>query len=129
MHEDEVAKLPAIEPAVVDAITDMIIRDTGCLRPPEKAAALMALIVELHKLNRPFPRREVAAAAIHASVSTVDAALSTHLDPGDGSGYLQLVVETSIGNVQRRNSVVRERFYIPSDDLLRVADRAKRKRV
>lgn len=117
--------IPKISPIVIDAITEMLMDDQGMLRPPEKAAALLALIVELHKKKLPFPRREAVSEAIGASVSTVDAALSTRLD----EGYITIAMETSRGNVQRRNSIVRERYYIPSKKLLEVANKASRKRV
>jgi hypothetical protein len=55
----------------------------------------------------------------------IDAALSTRLD----EGYLEQTVETTKGNVNARNSIVRRRFYIPSKELIAVADRALRKRL
>jgi hypothetical protein len=119
-----VAPLPTISPIVVDAVMDMLLSEQGMNRPPEKAAALLALIVELHKRKQPFPRREEVAEAINASVSTVDAALSSRID----EGYITPIVETKRGNVQRRNSTVRERFYVPSDSLIAVVEKAKRRR-
>ncbi len=89
-------------------------------RPPEKAAALLALTVELYKANRPFPTRQAAAIALGCSKFTIDAALSTRLD----EGYLtQIVTET--GNIQARHGIIRKRFYIPSQDLISVAEHAK----
>jgi hypothetical protein len=114
-------KLPKLRPVVVDAITEMLISEQGMLRPPEKAAALLALIVELHKKDLPFPPREEVAGYIDASLSTVDAALSTRLD----EGYITQRVETRRGNVQRRNSVVRERYYDPSPHLISIVDQAE----
>lgn len=116
--------LPEVSAVVVDAIIDMLIMDQGMLRPPEKAAKLLALIVELHKRKQPFPTRSEVAEAIGASVSTIDAALSTRLN----EGYIKLRVETPEGNVQRRNSVVRLRYLEPSDQLMDVVSKAKRKR-
>lgn len=115
------SQVPSVDPIVIDAIVDMLLSNEGMNRPPEKAAALLAVIVELHKQHRPFPKREVVAKAINASLATVDAALSSRLD----EGYITLAVETVRGNVQRRNSVVRERYYIPSAELLSVAARAE----
>lgn len=113
--------LPKLDPVLVDAITDMLISDQGMLRPPDKAAKLLALIVKLHELGQPFPTRADAAEHIGASVSTIDAALSTRLD----EGYISQRVATRQGNVQRRNSAVRDRFYTPSKDLLRVVERVR----
>jgi hypothetical protein len=118
-----VSQLPAVSSFAVDAVMDMLLSEQGMNRPPEKAAALLALIVELYKRKQPFPRREEVAAAIGASVSTVDAALSSRID----EGYITPVVETKRGNVQRRNSAVRERYYIPSDGLIAVVEKAKRR--
>lgn len=117
------SQLPKISPIVIDAVTDMLLSEQGMNRPPEKAAALLALIVELHKRRQPFPTREEVAEAINASVSTVDAALSTRID----EGYITPVVSTKRGNVQRRNSIIREKSYVPSDALIAVVDRAQRK--
>jgi hypothetical protein len=113
--------LPKIDPFVVDAITDMLVSEQGMLRPPEKAAALLALIVQLHNMKEPFPARAEVAKHINASVPTVDAALSTRLD----EGYITQAIETARGNVQRRNSARRLRYYIPSKHLLSVAGAAK----
>jgi hypothetical protein len=115
--------LPEISPVVVDAIVDMLVADQGMLRPPEKAARLLAFIVELYKAHRPFPERAEVAEHIGASVSTIDAALSTRLN----EGYIKLRVETPDGYVQRRNSVVRDRYYDPCPQLLDVVERAKRR--
>lgn len=117
------SQLPTVSPIVIDAVMDMLLSEQGMNRPPEKAAALLALIVELHKRKQPFPRREEVAEAINASVSTVDAALSSRID----EGYIIPVVETKRGNVQRRNSTVRERYYIPSDGLIAVVNKAKKR--
>ncbi len=115
--------LPQISPIVVQAITDMLIAQRGMKRPPEKAAKLLALIVELHRRRRPFPPRDEVAAAIGASIATVDAALSTRLD----EGYITLDVETPHGNVRRRNSVIRARYYIPSRQLLETVEAAEQR--
>jgi hypothetical protein len=114
-------RLPKVSPAVVDAIVDMLVSEQNILRPPEKAAALLGLIVELHKTHEPFPQREEVARHIDASVATVDAALSTRLN----EGYITQAIETTQGNVQRRNSARRLRFYIPSPALIKVVSDAK----
>jgi hypothetical protein len=115
-------KLPKVRPIQVDAITEMLISEQGMLRPPEKSSALLALIYELHKKGLPFPRREEVAKHLDASISTVDAALSTRLD----EGYITQRVATRRGNVQRRNSAVRERYYEPSPHLISVIEQAER---
>jgi hypothetical protein len=103
---------------------DMLMTEQGMLRPPEKAAAILALIVELHKQNRPFPERQDVADAIGCSIHTVDAVLSTRLD----EEYLKMAVETTTGNVQQRHGVIRKRYYIPCRAMIEVAERAQRRR-
>lgn len=115
--------IPEVPAAAVEAITEMLIEDQNILRPPTKAAHMLALICKLHELSRPFPRREEVAAALNASVSTIDAALSTRLD----QGYIRLYIETRPGNVQRRDSVIRDRYYEPSDKLMRVYKKGEQK--
>ena len=114
--------LPEVSPFVVDAIIEMLKADNGNLRPADKAAHMLALIVELHKQHKPFPPRKDVAAAIKGSIAAVDAALNSRL----AEGYITLAVDTEPGNVQRRNSVIRRRFIIPSKDLLDVVANAKR---
>jgi hypothetical protein len=122
LEENVSDKIPEVSPFVVDAITEMLKSDQGMLRPPEKAAHLLAVVCELHKLRQPFPPREDVARAIGASISTIDAAISTRLS----EGYITLAVDTEPGNVQRRNSVLRRRYIIPSKRLLDVVAHAKR---
>lgn len=112
-----------VKPIVVDAIADMLKVQQEMRRPPEKAAALLALIVELNRSGQPFPKRHEVAKALDCSVYTIDAALSTRID----EGYLQQIVETTSGEVSARHSIVRKRFYIPSPELVAVADGAKQR--
>ena len=114
--------LPKVDKIVVDAFIEMLMSEQEMLRPPEKAAAMMALICELHERQEPFPKRAEVAKHIDCSIATVDAALSTRLD----EGYISQVVETAAGNVQRRHSVTRQTFYKPSTHLLNVYHKAKR---
>lgn len=114
-------KLPRLSPAVTDAICKMMLSDQGMLRPPDKASALLALICELYKTKEPFPPRKAVAKHIDASIATIDAALSTRLN----EGYIIEAVDTVQGNVQRRNSVKRRKFYIPSKQLQDVVAKAK----
>lgn len=123
--DGEARRLGKLNPAVVDAIRDKMQQDRGMMRPPEQAARLLALIVELHKRHEPFPHREVAAKIVGGSESvwTVDNAIRNALS----DGYATLVVETTTGHVASRDvSVRKERFFIPSKELLDVAARAQR---
>lgn len=119
----EVRKLPKVNPAVVAAMEEMLQTDSGSLKPPEQAARLMALIYELHKLKLPAPRREAMAAVIGGARSkwTVD----TTLYQKRAEGYLDLVIETQIGNTQKRSGIRQVRFFIPSKRVLEIAKRAE----
>jgi hypothetical protein len=120
----DAAALPTPNPLAVQAICEMIMeQQENVRRPPERSAALLALCVELHKKNLPFPSRMAAALKLDCSVFTIDSALSTRMD----EGYLQQIVETTTGNVANRHSTVRQRFYKPSDELIDVVDRATKR--
>lgn len=122
---NDAAALPDPDPLLIDAICDVIMTEQpNVKRPPEKSAALLALAIELHKINQPFPTRMAAAIKLDCSVFTIDAALSTRMD----EGYLTQVVETTTGNVTKRNSIVRQRYYVPSKGLLDVAEAIAKQR-
>jgi hypothetical protein len=119
-RSDDDVDLPTIDRFIVDEFVKVLIEDTGALRPPINAAELLAVICALHKEGRPFPGRVVMAGHIGCALSTVDAALSTRL----AEGYISQIVETSAGNVARRNSVIRRTYYKPSKRLLDAYDKA-----
>lgn len=113
--------LPKLDPIIVDAFIDMLISEQEMFRPPEKAAAMLALICELHLQEQPFPTRAEAARHINCSIPTIDAALSTRLD----EGYITPDIRITEGNVQRRHSALRQRHYKPSAHLLSVYKKVK----
>lgn len=120
----DAALLPTPNPVVVEAICEMLMEQhENVKRPPVKSAALLALAVELYKTNTPFPSRMAVALKLDCNVFTVDAALSSRIE----EGYLQQVVETTTGNVAKRNSIVRHRFYVPSQELIDVATMATKR--
>jgi hypothetical protein len=122
----EARKLPPIDEFVVDALCHMLQTDRNMPKPPVQAARLLALCVELHKLRLPFPHRRVAAQALGGgkSVWTLDAAISTRVD----QGYLTEVHETTTGNVANRDSVIRQRFFIPHSRVIEIAEQARARR-
>jgi hypothetical protein len=119
----EARKLPRVASVATQAVMDMLMTDQGMTRPPEKAAALLALITELDNAGLAFPERAVIAAALDCSVYTVDAALSTRTE----EGYISLQYKTVPGNVARRHSVIKERYYVPSKRLRAVVESAKKR--
>jgi hypothetical protein len=113
------ADIPDVNPAAVDAITRMLMEDhPKTNKPPIKAAHLLAIICKLYEEHRPFPEREAAGAAIGSPKATVESVLSHRA----AEGYITMKVETREGNVDpnRRPSIVRERYYVPSKELLEV---------
>lgn len=113
--------LPRVSPYVVNVIADMLLEHTDQpRRRPTKTAALLALLCELHKQGRPLPPRDEVAKKTGITVPTIDAALSSKM----GEGMLRMRIETPAGRVERRPSVVRQRYYIPNDKLMRVYDTA-----
>lgn len=117
--------IPAISPVVIDALTEMLMTDQGMTRPPEKSAALLALIVELHKMKQPFPPRQMVAQHLDCSIFTVDAAISGRSD----EGYI-IAQETQIessSKIANRHGIRRRRFYVPSNETISVVERAKRR--
>jgi hypothetical protein len=119
-RSDDDVDLPTIDRFIVDQFVEMLVEDTGALRPPINAAELLAVICALSKDNRPFPGREAMAEHIGCALSTIDAALSTRL----AEGYISQIIETSAGNVARRNSVIRRTYYRPSKRLMDTYDKA-----
>jgi hypothetical protein len=115
--------LPRVNPFVVDAMMEMLMADSGATKPPEQAATLLALLVELDKLGEPIPTREVMAQVLGGSKSkyTVDAIVSSKIE----DGYLQLVVETTHGNVSNRSSSRKQKYLVPSKRVKSVAQRAE----
>lgn len=111
-----------IDPSLADRIEEYLLQTYGMRRRPTAAARLMALIVELHARGMPFPQREAAATEVGCSVFGVDAALSNYLARGE----LTVEIRTVPGNVQQRESVIREKYYTPSTQLLGLANRSRR---
>lgn len=122
-RSDDDVDLPNVNQFIIDEFLKVLIEDTGALRPPINAAELLAVICALHKDGRSFPGRKAMAKHIGCALSTVDAALSTRL----AEGYITQIVETSAGNVARRNSVIRRTYYRPSKRLMDTYDRVASK--
>jgi hypothetical protein len=120
-QQPEPPKLPRPRRDRVDVFVDFLFSiDEKVCRPPRQAAKLLAFIVQLHKARggpRPFPTRPQVAKHLRMSVPTIDAVLNLHIAEGN------LTVETRYrdGNIeQRRASVIKERYIVPSDVLIRV---------
>lgn len=114
-------KLPRINSHVIDAVTEMLMTDRGMTKPPEKAAAILALVAEMHERGMAWPTREVIAVAVDCSPFSVDAALSTRTF----EGYIKQEMKIEEGTVQARGSVVKKRVIRPSAKLARVVSDAK----
>ena len=118
----EAAELPEVSPLVRDAVVELLLeqRDTPTRRP-EVMASILALVTELHRLKRPLATREAMARALGCSVHTIDMTLSSK----EGEGLIALDIRTREGNVEQRASVVKDRFVVPSDDLLRAVAKGR----
>ncbi|MGO9552370.1 hypothetical protein [Mycobacterium sp.] len=74
--------------------------------------------------KQPFPTREVVARALDCSRYTIDAAISTRL----AEGLIEIETTVAPGNVARREfSSVKERRFVPSQELLAVVVQAKKR--
>lgn len=112
--------LPPIRRNIADAMETYLLDHYDIKRPPIAAAQLLALIIELDRINQPFPPRAVAAKAIGCTVFGIDAALSVALS----RGLISIDMAVSQGNVMRRDSAIRHKYYRPSPALVAVAHRA-----
>lgn len=109
--------IPAINADLTDRLIVFLQGKHEMKKRPFAAAGFLALVIALHKKKLPFPPRQDAADAIGCSKFGLDAAISVALARGlitPRSGTIQ-------GNVERRESVVRVRYYDPAPELLAVA--------
>lgn len=90
--------------------TEYLLASYGMRRPPELAARLLALLCDLADKGLPFPPRAEVAALVGHSIEGVDSALSVALARGD----IVMSAKVKPGNVQQRESVIRERYYTVS---------------
>jgi hypothetical protein len=110
-----------VEPAVVNEFIDFLKEiDEKVCRPPRQAAKLLAFVVQLYKAPGgplPFPTRPQVAKHLKISIPTIDAVLNLHL----AEGTLSVENRYRDGNIeQRRASVIKERYIIPSAVLIQV---------
>jgi hypothetical protein len=110
--------------ALVDAMEAFLQTHYPSRRRPVVAAATLAMVVELHHRGEPFPARHIAAEALQCSVFGIDAALSVAMARD------LVTIETKIlkGNVGARDSVIRERYLIPSPELQEIGSNARFRR-
>lgn len=103
---------------IVEAIVRLLVENEKICRPPRQAAKLLAYIVELHRLGKPFPSRAEVSALLNMSIPTIDAALSSRLQ----EGYIDVDMKIAEGNIERRSSSIRQRYYTPSTQLTETID-------
>lgn len=99
------------------AIEEFLMTHYAIRRPPGVTARLLAMIIDLHQHGRPFPSRAVVAEQVGCTIFGIDAALSVAL----ARELITLEVKTARGNVAARESAIRERYYVPSKQLLMAA--------
>jgi hypothetical protein len=105
--------VPSLDLALADTIEKFLMARYDMRRPPIAAARLLAVIVLLDEQKQPFPSRRRVAEEIRCSVYGIDAALQVAM----ARGLISQHVEIAQGNVQRRESILRNRYYVPSDEL------------
>jgi hypothetical protein len=115
---------PAVPQHVIDGLVQFLIEEQRMCRPPEQAARLLAYIVQLHKKGMPWPSRREVSERLGISIATIDAAISARL----ADGYITHETRIVEGNVKKRKSSVKEKYLVPSQDLVDAFDRLYRKR-
>lgn len=105
---------PPIDKDAAARIETFLMQTYDMKRPPVVAAALLALILKLHETRAPFPPRRTVSDRIGCSIFGVDAALSVALS----RGLIRQTTATENGRVSARDSIVRVRFYVPTQRLL-----------
>lgn len=108
---------------IVEAIVRLLVVNEKICRPPRQAAKLLAYIADLYSLGKPFPSRAEVSALLNMSIPTIDAALSSRLQ----EGYIDVDMKIVEGNIERRPSSIRQRYYRPSSQLLEAIDTARQR--
>lgn len=109
--------------ALVDLVENFLHEKYPSRKRALVSASVLALILELDELKKPFPPRQQVADALNCSIFGVDAAISVAL----GRGLLSVEIKVLQGNVEQRDSAIRERYLIPSARLRGVVARARAK--
>ena len=107
-------ELPRIDEDLALRAEAMLYLVTDTSRPPTKKARLLALIVQLNKLQALFPTHQRVAEHIGCTVDNVRAALN---DSVKRKLVTQELVFTP-GNIAQRESVTRRHKYAPTRKLL-----------
>jgi hypothetical protein len=110
--------------ALIDAVEAFLVERTPSRKRPTVAAGVLAMVLELDDRGEAFPLREWAALALNCSIFSIDAALSVAM----ARGYLRLEVRTVEGEVAARDSVAKERWFIPAQQLKAVLEQVSRRR-
>ena len=116
--EDMVRRLQAYLRRDLAHAIEMWMRDRHNMRrPPVVASGILAMICDLHAAQQPFPQRSHVAAVVGCTIYGVDVALNTALTRGD------IVLESRLapGFIAARESVRRQRHYVPCHELLSLA--------
>ena len=114
--------LPAISSHEINVVTDWLYSQERMQRRPEATAKLLILAVKLHKTHSPWPTRPAIAKHLGVSMPLVDVAVSQRR----AQGLITLAIETTRGFNRQRVSVVTHRFVVPSDELIKLVEKAER---
>lgn len=111
--------LPKLSRTSVMAIEDYLTKQFNSKRPPEVAAKVLALVVELWERDEPFPMRAHVAHDLGCSKWGVDAVLNTALERELIT--IRIGTETSTKTVHRP-ACVQDRYFTPSDELIMASE-------
>jgi hypothetical protein len=104
-----------VRPGLTARVLEYLMTGYEMRKPPVATAAILAVVLELHARQQPFPARRVVAAAAGCSIDAVDAALSVSLS----RGLVRLRIEVIDGvKIRYRESSVRIRYYDPDPELI-----------
>jgi hypothetical protein len=99
---------------LIQAMETLLVEQNDSRRKPTVAASVLALIVELYQRREVFPKRALISKMLGCSVFGIDAALSSAM----ARGYICLDIRMVKGRVTNRPSTSKQRFYVPSREVL-----------
>jgi hypothetical protein len=107
--------MPNVPEPAVGSVLEYITTTYQMKRPPLMAARVLAYICEFYGRDYRFPSRELLAKHLGSSKFTIDAVLQAYLSRGELTQRWEVLPSDEL---QGRDSVVRHRYYDPSEALM-----------
>ena len=114
--------LPEVSDYVAEQLAAYIQSIEQMQRTPTGTAKVLVLSVLLHRKKQAWPTRQDVADHLGVSRPLVDMVVSQR----SATGHIDVLVETKQGFVARRPSVIRERYIVPSDEIIKVVADAEK---